>query len=187
MATASHRRRRAWRRPLVRRIPELAAAVLAIAAYAAYLNHQDERVRHEFARARTESPENYLEQVRVVQGFDAFLTAYSEVFGSEHFLEAPPGFLLGRWTVFDHELRVGDHYSASFCENPMSIGDGRLSKPGAEVPTRSEYRLHNDRMLVRTADGDVFEMLLVSSGVNLHHLEIDDQIVEGRAYLYRCD
>ncbi len=169
-----------------RRLPEILLGLAAIVLYVVYLNQQDMRVRAHFQQSRVESPERYLEEVRVVQGFDAYLNAYAELFGENGFSEKAPDFLIGRWALFDHPLRVGDQFSTASCRNAVLVENGRLTLPDMTAPTPAEYWLSGNRVIVRLDNGHEIIVRLASSGIHLHHLEIDRGAGQPIGFAYRC-
>lgn len=174
------------RRRLKRRLPEILLGLAAIAVYVVYLTQQDARVKAHLEQSRAESPERYLEEIRVVQGFDAYLNAYTELFGSTGFTGTAPQFLIGRWAVFDHPLRVDDRFSTTACRNAALIENGRLTLPDMDAPTPAAYWLSGDRVVVRLQNGREIIIRIVSSGIHLHHLEFDRGDGGGVGYAYRC-
>lgn len=186
MAAAHARGSRGRLKRRLRRLPEIGLGVLAVAAYVLYLNHQDTSVAAHFDKVREDSPETYLEEVRVVQGFPAYLEAYDWIHGAGQFTDAAPDFLLGRWAVFDHPLRVGDRFSTAACRNAALVENGRLTLPGMGAAVPADYWLSKDRVIVRLHHGDELFIRLVSSGIYLHHLEFDRGNGKGVGYAYRC-
>lgn len=178
--------RKASRKTLKRRLPEIILGLVALAGYLLYLNQQDARVKAHFDQSRKDSPETYLEEIRIVQGFDAYLDAYSDIYGSGRFTEEAPGFLLGRWALFDHPLRVDDRFSTAACRNSALVENGRLTLPGAAAAMPAEYWLSGDRVIVRLHNGDEIFVRLKSSGINLNHLEFDRGHGSEIGYAYRC-
>ncbi len=175
------------RRALRRRLPEIVLGALALAGYVFYLNQQDARVQAHFEKTRREAPQRYLDELRVVRGFNAYLEAYAEIRGADRFGDRAPEFLLGRWAVFDRPLRVDDRFSTTSCRNAILIENGRLTLPGATDAMPAEYRLSGNRVFIRTGDGqDGIVIRLIASGIYLHRLEFDRSDGRGVGYAYRC-
>lgn len=187
MATTSTKYPALRRKRLKKRLPELIIGLVALAIYVVYLSQQDARVRDRFAQTREESPQTYLEEVRIVRGFDAYLRAYTQLRGSDRFTEAAPDFLLGRWAMFDAPLRVDDRFSASSCRNTLLIENGRVTPPGAAAPLPAKYWLKGNDLMVMLADGERFSVKVIGSGVHLHHLEVASGLAGGHRYAYRCE
>lgn len=175
------------RKMLRRRLPEIVLGALALAGYVFYLNQQDARVQAHFEKTRREAPQTYLDELRVVRGFNAYLEAYAEIHGTDRFGDRAPEFLLGRWAVFDRPLRVDDRFSTTSCRNAVLVENGRLTLPDATGAVPAEYRLFGNRVFIRTRDRqDEIIIRLIASGIYLHHLEFDRGDGRGIGYAYRC-
>ncbi len=187
MATGSAKKPALRRKRLIKRLPEILIGLAVLTVYVVYLTQQDARLSRHFTESRNNSPETYLEEVRVVRGFDAYLEAYTQIRKSDEFSEAAPEFLLGRWALFDEPLRVDDRFSVSSCQNPLLFENGRVTPPGESAPIPATYWLNGNDLVVRLETGKQVAVRLVSSGVHLHHLEVAGGIGGGHRYAYRCD
>lgn len=180
-------RRRARRPRYLRWLPEVALVLVALAGYVFYLSAKEERMRADLQAAITSDPAYYLENLRIRRGFDAFLEAYARMEMADGLSADAPEFLIGRWALYDHELRVNDRYRDPSCRPSLVIENGRITLP-EEGPARPvSYGLRGNVVEVLEQGQPLLKMKLVASGINLHHLEIQGLGGILQIYAYRCD
>lgn len=180
------KRRRAEGR-LIAWWPEIVLGVLALAGYVTYLNVKDARAAEALETARSDDPALYLEDIRVVRGFDSFLEAYASMRMGDGISDNAPEFLIGRWALHSEMLRVDDTYSDPACRSALIIENGRVTLPGTAAPVDVRYQLDGTTLVVLAQDGTRLTVGLAASGINLHHLEVTDGLGTQPLYGYRCD
>lgn len=161
--------------------------LLAGAGYIYFLKLKDDEVLTRLSTLRQNDPVHYLQQVRLLEGFDAYLSEYSATRGFNHFQRQVPDFLLGRWALFDEEQRVGYHYIADDCSTFLGIEDGEIKAVGeiqADYP--AQYRIAGSTVEAQIAEGMVVPISLVSYGSDLHHIEVTLPGRGAPSYGYLC-
>ena len=161
--------------------------LLVGAGYIYFLKLKDDEVLSRLSALRQNDPVHYLQQVRLLEGFDNYLTAYSATKGANHFSQDVPDFLLGRWALFDEPQRVGYHYIADDCSTFLGIEDGEIKAVGdiqADYPAR--YRISGSTVEAEIGKGVVIPISLVSYGTDLHHIAITLPGRDGPSYGYLC-
>ena len=164
-----------------------AAALSAIAIYLLVLRQLDHRAAGYLDELREADPTTYLTDLREVRGYDAFLAEYARLEGFEQYRPQPPGFLIGRWTTRDDMLRLTHGQAPTACTDPVTFEYGLfVGKVGEEVSLPVQYRLSDNVAEMRTAEGQVFPIRLISYGARLDHLEFTPPGGAQPVYAYLC-
>lgn len=167
--------------------PEFVLGLMILATYGFYLNAKENRTAAELEAARTDDPAMYLEDIRVMRGFDSYLDAYAAMRMGDGISAKAPEFLIGRWALYDHELRVNDRFTDPGCRPALVIENGRVTLPGATAPVPVRYQLDGTTLVVLAEGGTRLTVGLEASGINLHHLAVTDGLGTQPLFGYRCD
>lgn len=147
--------------------------LLVSAGYIYFLKLKDEETIAEINALRTSDPVHYLREVRLLEGFDAYLQEYRATHGFNHFSRQVPDFLLGRWALFNERQRVGYHSVSEDCSTFLGIEDGEIKAVGsiqADYPAR--YRMSGSTVEADIGSGVIVPISLVSYGTELHHIKV---------------
>jgi hypothetical protein len=159
----------------------------AIIGYFSMLKVMDMRASDYFMRNRTTNPDLYLEQLRAIHGFSAFLPEYATLKGFDHYTELPPEFLIGRWSMRSAPVRftAGEHPAQ--CTDPITFDYGLVLMVEPQSTTRPvDYRIEGGKVDVQIAQGDTFEVTPVSFGASVDHLEFVPPGRTDKVYAYFC-
>ena len=161
--------------------------LLVCIGYLYFLKLKDEETVAGLEAMRRSDPVHYMQEVRVLEGFDAYLKEYSEANGFNHLTRQVPDFLLGRWALFHERQRVGYHYIADDCSTFLGIEDGEIKAVGdiqADYPAR--YRISGSTVEAEIGEGVIVPITLVSYGTDLHHIKVTLPGQPGPLYGYLC-
>ena len=183
--------------PLARKMtrrggPLALAAVTLFAAliFGGYLEVQNRRAEALFNRLKATDPPRYLDDLRRMEGFDAYVTAYRTLRGFGAFRPEPPRFLVGRWTLRDKPVRLPPSGSFAQCENPLVIETGHIEvgpQSAARLKDTALYRLTETGMLeVKTGEHGLIGVQIVSYGAQIDHLALTPPGEEALLYAYPC-
>jgi hypothetical protein len=157
------------------------------AGYLYFLKLKDEETVASLSKMRQTDPVHYLQEIRLLEGFDAYLKEYSEANGFNLLTRQVPDFLLGRWALFPERQRVGYHYIADDCSTFLGIEDGEMKAAGdiqAHYPAR--YRISGSTVEAEIGEGVIVPITLVSYGTDLHHIMVTLPGQPGPLYGYLC-
>ncbi len=175
-------------RPLSRK-EWISASVVGglILCYFIALKILDNRAETYFRDTRTSNPELYLEQLRDLHGFKAFLPEYAVINKFEDPTSRTPEFLTGRWTMREAPMRLTTGSYPDQCSNQITFDYGiiLMVEPGATT-MRVTYRVNDGKVIVHTPTGAEFAISPVSFGAQVDHLEF---VPPGRidtVYAYFC-
>jgi len=178
---------------MTRRGGPLALAALTLVAaliFGGYLEVQNKRAEALFNRLKAADPPRYLDDLRRMEGFDAYVTAYRTLRGFGAFRPEPPRFLVGRWTLRDKPVRLPPSGSFAQCENPLVIETGHVQMATEETAPFNEtalYRLTEKGALeVKTGDHGLIEVQIVAYGAQIDHLTLTPPGQEALLYAYPC-
>jgi len=161
--------------------------LILLVGYVVFLNHEEKRVERYFISLRASAPDQYLDELKQVSGFEDFLGEYATLKGFDKYQSNAPTFLLGRWSLDKNPKRVSDSYESIVCANPMLIENGRLTFPDSPAPiTGVKFRLRGDNLDIKLPSGKVRTIRIVASGVFLHHLELMTPGSDIQQYGYTC-
>ncbi|HPD93692.1 MAG: hypothetical protein H6900_16860 [Rhodobacter sp.] len=172
-----------------RRVQILSAGVFLLAGvvYFGTLHAMDGRAEAYFRQLRQSDPALYLTQVREAQGFDTFLTEYRILNNYEDFHQAPPNFLVGRWTLRPEPIRLSPGTAPSECSDPVTLDYGlflQLETGGVALPV--SYRIEGKTVEMRIAPDSVVPIELVSYGAQLDHIAFTAPGRDAVSYGYLC-
>ena len=174
-----------WRRTKRETIGIIALSAILLAGYVWFLDRQEARAAQYFQDLRSTAPDQYLNEVRQVSGFDFFLSEYADLKGYGTDQSAAPDFMLGRWSLSFQKKRVSDTYRAAECVDVLLIENGRVTYPGQTEPTKATYRLADNHLFIGHGSGTAL-VTLIGSGIHLHHIELVQPGSDGPAYGYPC-
>ena len=161
--------------------------LLATTGYIYFLKFKDQETVSNLSELRQQNPTRYLQEVRIHEGFDAYVKEYSDYNGYSLFKRTVPDFLLGRWALFDQRQRVGYHYIADDCSTFLGIEDDEIKAVGtvqANYPAR--YRIEGTTVEVDIGGGVIVPIYLVSYGMDLHHIRVTLPGHDKPYYGYLC-
>ena len=166
----------------------LAAGAIAAALFTGYLVVQNRLARERFQALQVSDPPRYLDDLRRLRGFDAFLAAYRQAQGFGAFRLDAPRFLIGRWTMRTERVRLPPSGSFGLCENPLLIEYGHIVfQIDRQRSSAAEFRLTKEGVLeVRTADYGVIPIRIVAYGAQIDHLLLTPPGGEQAVYAYPC-
>ncbi|MCA8878803.1 MAG: hypothetical protein KDA73_02370 [Rhodobacteraceae bacterium] len=171
-----------------RRVTMIGAALVATALYFGYLTEQNNRARAFLTGLRQSDPALYLDELRRLDGFNAFLRAYREIRGFSNFGPQPPSFLVGRWTMRNAPVRMLPNTQSAVCPRPFMIDYGhvRITEP-KDITDRASYRLSDGNMLeIRTRDHGRLSVQIVAFGSSIDYLVFTPPGADAPVYAYRC-
>lgn len=177
----------AIRRFRPRRQTLLLAGLTAGAAlvYGLFLVAQERRAAAALEMLRRTDPAGYLEQIRKLEGFDAYLARFVEHQRFDQARPLAPAFMIGRWTLRDEPTRFSA-LATTECIDPITFEYGRLEIPRDSVNTRATYRIDGQTLIVAPAIADPFRVRLVSFGSTIDHLELQPPGRDRSYYAYPC-
>ena len=172
-----------------RRVQILSAAVFLIAGivYFGTLHAMDGRAEAYFRQLRQSDPALYLTQLREAQGFDTFLEEYRTLDHYDDFRQAPPNFLVGRWTLRPDPIRLSPGTAPSECSDPVTLDYGlflQLETGGVALPV--SYRIEGKTVEMRIGPDNIVPIELVSYGAQLDHIAFTAPGRESVSYGYLC-
>ncbi len=88
-----------WRRVKRETMGILIFGIILLAGYIWFLNHQQSRAEQYFANLKKTAPQQYLNEVKGVAGYDFYLKEYRRINGYDRLKSKAPDFLLGRWSI----------------------------------------------------------------------------------------
>jgi len=158
----------------------IAALVVFGLGYIFLLNHEERIMEEYYDKLKTTNPVLYLSEIRQAQGFKVFLPEYLDINDySAPLYEAPP-FLVGRWSLFAIEKRVGDDFIPDSCLTSLEIEDGRLRVLGEhERKIPAAYTMAGDKATAHLEDGTTALIRVVAYGSHVHHIEVQGLAVNG--------
>ncbi|NOX39225.1 MAG: hypothetical protein GXP05_01540 [Alphaproteobacteria bacterium] len=162
-----------WRRIKRETMGILIFGIILLAGYIWFLNHQQNRAERYFANLKMSAPQQYLNEIKGVAGYNFYLREYRRINGYDRLKSKAPDFLLGRWSIASTAKRVSASYTTPECLNPLLIENGRITLPNTAGPINGvSYKLVANDLVVALPDSKKLEIGLVSTGILLHHLEL---------------
>lgn len=155
--------------------------------YIYFLKLRDERTVTDLYQLRQLNPMRYLHEVRLHEGFQAYLKEYAVYQRYDSFQRTVPDFLLGRWALFEQPQRVGYHFISDECSTYLGIEDGEIKAVGkyrADYPAR--YRITDSTVEADIGDGKTMPIKLISYGMDLHHIVVTLPGQDKPLYGYLC-
>jgi hypothetical protein len=176
-----------WRRIKRETMGILVFGIVLLAGYIWFLNHQQIRAEEYFENLKKTAPQQYLNEIKGVAGYDVFLREYRRINKYDSFKSKAPDFMLGRWSVVSTEKRVSSAYTAPNCLNPLLIENGRITLPNTPAPINgARYKLVGNDLIVSLPSNKQIEIALVSAGILLHHLELNLPDQPQTSFGYSC-
>ncbi|WP_109466514.1 hypothetical protein [Albibacillus kandeliae] len=178
-----------WRtyRPGRAELAYLGLSVAAIALYFGVLHTLDGRAQTYFEELRESDPDLYLSQLRESRSFEAYIEEYRVMKGYDTFKPAAPSFLVGRWTMRSEPLRLNPGTTLSQCSDPITFDYGILLmlETGGEA-LRVSYGIEGQKVMVKEAGIATFPVDLISYGARLDHIEFTPPGETEKVYAYNC-
>jgi hypothetical protein len=159
-----------------------AAFVLIYFAFLAYQNH---RATAYMADLKATDTRAYLDRIRKIEGFSAYLAARSKIYGEGEFNSNVPPFLIGRWTMHTEPTRLAVGVAVD-CTDPITLEFGMFRIEKEEMTRPAKFRMVGETLEVKPLNKPVFDIRLVSYGPTIDHLEL---VPPGRGktyYAYPC-
>ena len=156
-------------------------------AYVALLNQEERATAEHYAELRNSDVQQYLVRVKQLQGFKAYLREYLEVYDYTKPNEVAPGFVVGRWALYDEEKRVSESFLPEVCNPSIQVEDGHIKvseKPDLSGPTN--YTISGQTLKAHLAGGATIAVDMISFGVHLHHIEVKLPGSDKVRYGYMC-
>lgn len=149
------------------------ALLVAAGGYVWLLKYKNQAVAEHFDQLERNDLRAYLSHVRMTRGFGTFVAEYAKLRHFEGWKDDAPSFLVGRWALFDEPKRVSENYFPDVCLNAVEIEDGRFKHMLKHTEIhKARYRIENDHVVVRLADGRTVPVMLASYGTALHHIVV---------------
>lgn len=160
-------------------------AVLALAVYVPLLLSAEQDAAQRLDHLRGEDPQAYLRVLKREEGFDAYLDAYAEMQGYDDWRAAPPGFLQGRWRLYDTRQHVNDSFRASRCTPAVRFAEGSVRMTGT-AETDALYSIRDGEIAVQRATARTFYIAPIVPVQAVQYLRIEG-MPEGLRFAYRCE
>lgn len=160
--------------------------LLALVAYAAFLVSQERRAEDYLEVLRTTDPSGYLEQIRKLDGFDAYLSEFAKHQNFDEVQTVAPAFMIGRWSLRTDPERISAMVRLE-CHDPITFEYGRLEIPKDDIRVRATYSIDGATLIVAPATRDAFRVKLVSYGSRIDHLELTPPGRDKVFYAYPCE
>lgn len=161
------------------------AALAFIVLYAGFLAFQDRLAETRLATLRNTDADAYLDEIRMLEGFDTYVREFQHLKGFDQFRTNAPIFMIGRWTLRDRTERIPVGTMPD-CTDPVIFEYGRFKVPrdGTDLP--ASFRLDGQTLIVRPRSGDPIRIDLVSFGAAIDHLKLTPPGREAVSYAYPC-
>lgn len=160
--------------------------VVALIAYAVFLVDQQNRAEARLEHLRVTDRTGYLEQIRKLDGFDAYLAEFAKHQNFDTEQTVAPAFMIGRWSLRDEPERISAMVRLE-CHDPITFEYGRLEIPDDDIRVRATYTINGDTLVVSPATRDAFRVKLVSYGSRIDHLELTPPGRDKVFYAYPCE
>lgn len=157
---------------------------LALAVYVPLMQSAERQAAQRLEELRGEDPQAYLRVLRREEGFDAYLSALAEVRGYDDWRADPPGFLKGRWRLYETRQYVDDGFTPTRCTPAVHFTNGSVRLPGAE-PVQALYTIQDARLAVQRADDGTLTVDPVAPRADVHYLRLEG-LGDGPRFAYRC-
>jgi len=161
------------------------AGVVFSGLYLAFLEYQNSRATAYLAELRKTAPDEYLNEIRKLDGFSAYLEQFRMLKEYEKPKLAAPIFLIGRWTLRDHIQRIPVG-SKPECINPLIFEYGRFKVPERDLDLAVMFSLKGSTLVVHPEAGVPFDVKIVSYAASIDHLELVVPGTDRVSYAYRC-
>ncbi len=163
----------------------IAATIVFFALYFLFLGHQNRRAAAFLQNQRTEHPNEYLNEVRKLDGF----MAYMAEFARQNHLDTPklnaPIFIIGSWTLRDHPERIPVG-SKPDCINPVIFEYGHFKVPQRNLDLAVLFSIEGNKLVIHPEAGTAFPVTLVAYAASIDHLELKVPGSTHVSYAYRC-
>lgn len=160
--------------------------LVAFVAYAVFLFEQQSRAETRLELLRTTDPAGYLEQIRKLYGFDAYLTEFAKHQNFDEVQAVTPAFMIGRWSLRPEPERISAMVRLE-CQDPITFEYGRLEIPKDDIRVRATYAIDQNTLVVAPATRDAFRVKLISYGSRIDHLELTPPGRDKVFYAYPCE
>jgi hypothetical protein len=157
----------------------------AALVYGLFLFAHERRAAANLETLRRTDPAGYLDQIRKLEGFDAYLALFADHHGFDQARPLAPAFMIGRWTMRDERTRFSA-LATTECIDPITFEYGRLEIPQDSVNARATYRIDGQTLIVAPATTDPFRVRLISFGSKIDHLELQPPGRDRTYYAYPC-
>lgn len=158
-----------------------------VLAYVIALQVLDSRAETYFRETRSSDPELYLEQLRDLHGFKAFLPEYTALEGFENYSARAPEFLIGRWTMRDAPIRQTAGVYPEQCSDHITFDYGAILMIEPEgAPLRVVYKIKDGAVVAHSAGNEDLVITPVSFGSLVDHLEFTPPGRDEMIYAYIC-
>ncbi|WP_322866291.1 hypothetical protein U5922_008850 [Aquicoccus sp. G2-2] len=153
--------------------------------YFLFLAYQNHRATAYMAELRESDTRAYLDQIRKLEGFSAYLAARSKLYGGDEYNSNVPPFLIGRWTMHTKPTRLGVG-AAVDCTDPITFEYGMFRIEDEEMTRPAKFRMVGEMLEVKPLSTPVFDVRLISYGPAIDHLEFVPPGREETYYAYPC-
>jgi hypothetical protein len=163
----------------------IVAAVIFTVLYLVFLAYQEQHARHRLVALRQSDPDSYLDQVRMLEGFDRYILEFRTIKGFDQFRSNAPIFMIGRWTLraSPERLPVG---TLPACSDPILFEYGRVKLPRDGIDLLADFRLDGANLVVRPRAGEPFSVKVVGFAAAIDHLELVPPGRDTVSYAYPC-
>ena len=166
--------------------------VALLVGYVFLLEHEERTMDAYYSDLRDSNPARYLTEIRQAHGFQVYLDEYLALNDYKTPTTDVPPFLIGRWSLFEEEKRVGDDFIPSSCLLSLEIEDERLkllSEDKTVFPVA--YTMDGDIATAHRPDGAPVLIQVVAYGSHVHHIEVQNlpgvpASADGPLYGYLC-
>ncbi len=161
------------------------AGLIFIALYGVFLTYQERLAEARLAAMRQKDADAYLDEIRMLEGFDTYVREFQQLKGFDSFRTNAPIFMIGRWTLRDSTERIPVGTMPD-CTDPVIFEYGRFKLPrdGTDLP--ASFRLDDQTLIVRPRTGDPVRVELISFGAAIDHLRLTPPGREDVSYAYPC-
>ncbi|MEJ2022106.1 MAG: hypothetical protein P8X43_08735 [Maritimibacter sp.] len=147
----------------------------------------DKQAETYFRETRDTNPELYLEQLRDLHGFNAFLPEYAVLNKFDNFTPRTPEFLIGRWTMRDAPIRQVTGAYPEQCPDQITVDYGTILTVEPERDTLPvSYKIEDGLVNVNPARGEPFTIETISFGAQVDHIEFVPPGRDTVVYAYFC-
>lgn len=163
-----------------------AGTVAALLAYGMFLFAHEQRAAATLDELRRTDMSGYLEQIRKLEGFEAYLALFTAHRNFDQPRALAPAFMIGRWTLREERERISA-LTRPECRDPITFEYGHLEIPLDNIRVRATYRIEGQNLFVAPATMKPFTVRLVSFGSRIDHLQLQPPGRDRTYYAYPCE
>ncbi len=163
----------------------IAAGVIFSISYFLFLYYQNTRAAAYLEEMRTTSPEDYLSEIRKLEGFSTYLAEFRMLKDYRTPKLTAPIFIVGRWTLRQRIERIPVG-SEPECTDPIVFEYGHVKVPSRNLDLAVLYSLEDNVLTVHPDAGVPFDVRIVSYAASIDHLELTVPGTQATSYAYRC-